>query len=122
MGQVPNEHTPGFACMGKGRDNDTYWPEEALKASPFDEKRGVVGAGEYRSWDKTLHQTNWEYENLVSMIVMRNPLERFLAGGKCGVFQTKIPGDTSNETQDLYWEYANSGCADNYALRVLTRE
>jgi len=36
MGKVPNEHTPGFACMGKGRDNDTYWPEEALKASPFD--------------------------------------------------------------------------------------
>eukprot|EP00985_Skeletonema_marinoi_P034738 scaffold44694_cov248-Skeletonema_marinoi.AAC.3 len=42
--------------------------------------------------------------------------------GKCGGFQTKIPDDPSNETQDLYWEYANSGCADNYALRVLTRE
>jgi len=79
-------------------------------------------SGEYGSWEKTLHHTNWEYENLVSMIVMRNPMERFLAGGKCGGFQTKIPDDPSNETQDLYWEYANSGCADNYALKVLTRE
>jgi len=143
MGKVPNEHTPGFACMKKGRNNDTYWPEEAIKASPFDGKRQVgkevsynetkewvtfwrqyyhFVSGEYPDWDKTLHQTNWEYENLVSMIVMRNPLERFLAGGKCGGFQTKIPKDPRNETQDMYWEYANSGCTDNYALRVLTWE
>jgi len=143
MSKVPNEHTPGFACMKKGRNNDTYWPEEAIKASPFDGKHQVgkevsynetkewvsfwrqyyhFVSGEYPDWDKTLHQTNWEYENLVSMIVMRNPLERFLAGGKCGGFQKKIPDDPSNETQDTYWEYANSECADNYALRVLTRE
>ena len=32
-----------------------------------------------------LHKTNWEDKDLVSMIVMRDPLERFLAGGKCGM-------------------------------------
>ena len=53
---------------------------------------------------------------------MRDPLERFLSGGKCGGFQTRIPNDPTEDTQDVYWEYANSGCADNYALRVLTKE
>ena len=75
-----------------------------------------------------LPRTNWEYKNLVSMIVMRDPLERFLAEGKCGGFHSNkktplsINGDPTNETQAQYWEYANSGCADNYALRVLANE
>ena len=71
---------------------------------------------------------NWEYENLVSMIVMRDPIERFLAGGKCGPYhkhkgeETGIDGDPTNENQALYWEYANAECADNYALRILVED
>eukprot|EP00984_Skeletonema_dohrnii_P031813 scaffold24819_cov72-Skeletonema_dohrnii-CCMP3373.AAC.1 len=109
MGKVPNEHTPGFACMGKGRDNDTYWPEEAFaeafKASPFhlyNETEEWV-----TFWRQYYHFMSGEY----------NHWEKNFAPNELG-----IPGDPSNETQDLYWEYANSGCADNYALRVLTRE
>merc|ERR1712113_1218438 len=56
-------------------------------------------------------------------IVMRDPLERFLAGGRCGEFHggmTKdISGEPTSENQYLWWEYANSKCADNYALRAL---
>jgi len=76
---------------------------------------------EYRNFGN-LHKTNWEYENLVSMIVMRDPLDRFLSGGKCGSFHESIHADPTEDTQDLYWEYANSVCADNYALGVLANK
>lgn len=54
---------------------------------------------------------------------MRDPLGRFLSGGRCGEFHAKhakaINGDPTNDTQALFWEYANAKCSDNYALRVL---
>ena len=71
-------------------------------------------------------RTNWEYENLVSMIVTKHPIERFLSGGRCGEFhnghEKGLRGDPTNETQALFWEYANAECADNYALRVLVED
>jgi hypothetical protein len=148
MRQLGN--TPDFACMERGRNDDTYWPQDAInKNQLFKKGQRNVGSrisyndtgdwvsfwqqyfhyvsmefGElhaFGSWGDYLHQTNWEYEGLVSMIVMRDPLERFLSRGKCGDFHgTLASGDPTNETQALYWEYANSDCADNYALRVLT--
>ncbi|KAL7490380.1 hypothetical protein ACHAWT_005486 [Skeletonema menzelii] len=135
--------TPGFACMGKGKNNATVehpWPsEEAIQSSHLGSVGKTPSYNETGAWVKfwrsyfhftsseytgfgDLHRTNWEYENLVSMIVMRDPLERFLAGGKCGGFQTRIGNDPTEDTQDTYWEYANSDCADNYALRVLANE
>jgi hypothetical protein len=134
--------TPEFACIGKGKSNDTNsWPSEAeIEASHLDMTKGSgLTHWEYNdteAWVKfwrpyfhfvsvefryfgDLHTTNWEYENLVSMIVMRDPLERFLAGGKCSKFHNSLPNDPTEDTQGLYWEYANSDCADNYALRVL---
>jgi len=139
--------TPGFACMGmaKGKNNATAtiehpWPsEEALKSNHIDIGTNLIGYNETAEWVKfwrpyfhfksleygsfgDLHKTNWEDKDLVSMIVMRHPLERFLAGGKCGGFQTRIGDDPTGDTQDVYWQYANSDCADNYALRVLANE
>ena len=132
--------TPGFVCMWKGKRNATLdhpWPsEEALANSHFIENKNPsyndtaawvkfwrpyfhFTSIEYRSFGN-LHKTNWEYENLVSMIVMKDPLGRFLSAGKCGSFHM-LP-DPTEDTQDLYWEYANSVCADNYALRGLTNE
>ena len=134
--------TPAFACIGKGKGNDTIWPSEAaIEASHLDMNQGLKHweyndtetwvkfwrpyfhfiSMEFRSFGN-LHTTNWEYENLVSMIVMRDPLERFLSGGKCSKFHGSLLDDPTEDTQDLYWEYANSDCADNYALRVLTNE
>ena len=62
------------------------------------------------------------------MIVMRDPIERFLAGGRCGPYhegkEKGLDGDPTNdpENQALFWEYANAECADNYALRVLVND
>jgi hypothetical protein len=136
--------TPQFACIGNEKNIDTIWPSEAeIEASHLDMTKGSgLTHWEYEdteAWVKfwrpyfhfvsmefrsfgNLHTTNWEYENLVSMIVMRDPMERFLAGGKCSVFHRSLPGDPTEDTQDLYWEYANSDCADNYALRVLVNK
>ena len=56
---------------------------------------------------------DFEYPNLVSMIVMRDPLERFLAGGKCGKFHENkktpyaLKEDPSPSNQDNYWLYAS---------------
>ena len=50
------------------------------------------------------------------------------AGGKCGEFHelrhgpNAISEDPTNATQAVYWIYANSDCADNYALRELTED
>ena len=35
-------------------------------------------------------------------------------------FSKGIEGDPNSENQEIYWEYANSDCTDNFALRVLT--
>jgi len=132
--------TPGFACMKKGRKGNATlehpWPsDEALETShiglPIQDAAAWVTfwrpyfhfmSKEYSHFGN-LHKINWEYENLVSMIVMRDPMERFMSGGKCGSFHKSLPDDrTTNDKQELYWEYANSDCADNYALRVLANE
>jgi len=133
---------PGRACNGPGskiwrakRDENYHWPANTTKnanllpaswTSPMYVER-FRPYFHFMSWEfgwfnfANLHQPNWEweYDNLVSMIVMRDPMSRFLAGGKCGNIQQHLPNDPTNETQDLYWEYANSPCSDNYALKVL---
>ena len=93
--------------------------EEALKSNHFDNIHNLPRNNETAAWVKfwrsyfhfssseygqfgDLHRINWEYENLISMIVMRDPLERFLSGGKCGGFQTRIPNDPTEDTQDVY--------------------
>ena len=90
-----------------GESVEHPWPtEEALKSNHFDNIHNLPRNNDTAAWVKfwrtyfhfssseygkfgDLHPVNWEYENLVSMIVKRDPLERFLSGGKCG-FQTRI--------------------------------
>ena len=116
----PTYKTPDFACMGG--DN---WPSNIphSKSWSYNDTATMVDSlrpffhmisWEYRYFGN-LHQTNWEYENLVSVIVMRHPIDRFLAGGKCGRRGEHREPSTPQE----WWEYAESKCADNYALRVL---
>ena len=127
--------SPDFACMGPGKPNgdEHPWPpgldtNTMRKSWPYNNTAKYVQklrpyfhffSQEHRHYGN-LHRTNWEHENLVSLIVMRHPIERFLAGGKCGKLHGTLSGDPTNETQAMYWEYANEKCADNYALRVLT--
>ena len=85
--------TPGFACMGKGKKGNATlehpWPsDEALETSHiglnFPEYNDTAAwvtfwrpyfhfmSKEYSyRFFGNLHKINWEYENLVSMIVMR---------------------------------------------------
>lgn len=128
--------TPSFACMKQKTGDGTPWPDNDPNLNRFsltyDDSEVLVTvfrpyfhymSMEYPRWGN-LHNFNWEYPKLTSMIVMRHPLDRFLAGGKCGEFHKTIineadPDSENEEVQRLYWEYANAGCADNYALRVL---
>lgn len=128
--------TPSFACMKRRQGDDTPWPENDPKLERFglahSDAKVLVDvfrpyfhfmSMEYPRWGN-LHYMNWEYPDLVSMIVMRHPLDRFLAGGKCGGYHNTIineadPNPDNEEVQKLYWSYANDKCADNYALRVL---
>jgi hypothetical protein len=131
--------TPSFACMKNKQNDGTPWPEHDPKLDRFgltyNDAQVLVTtfrpyfhfmSMEYPRWGN-LHNMNWEYPTLVSMIVMRNPLDRFLGGGKCGRFHNSIinesdPDPENPEVQRLYWEYANDNCADNYALRVLAEK
>ena len=133
---------PDFACMGPGESG--IWPANATKFNSWSREETPTKVKifrpyfHYMSWEYhtfgNLHHTNWEYEDLVSMIVIKDPLERFLSAGKCGKFHTKkknrpknkpstnLAGDPKPETMALYWEYANDNCSDNYALRVLAAD
>ncbi|KAL3798491.1 hypothetical protein ACHAWO_011166 [Cyclotella atomus] len=131
--------TPSFACMKQKSGDGSPWPENDPELNRFDlnyDDADVLVTTfrpyfhfmsmEYPHYGN-LHNMNWEYPALVSMIVMRNPLDRFLAGGKCGSFHNSIineadPDPDNGVVQRLYWEYANDICADNYALRVLAAD
>lgn len=131
--------TPSFACMKHKKNDGTPWPDNDPQLNrnglTYDDAQLMVHvfrpyfhfmSMEYPRWGN-LHHMNWEYENLVSMIVMRDPLDRFLAGGKCGGYHNTIineadPDPENEEVQRLYWDYANDSCADNYALRVLAKD
>jgi hypothetical protein len=69
-----------------------------------------------------LASTDWHHPNLLSVVIMRDPLERFMSGGKCGQFGKPIKKDLAEDPSlnDQYWQYANDWCADNFALRVFT--
>jgi hypothetical protein len=137
--------SPKFACMrGSFLKNKTSnWPlddpiigdmEWSIRnSSPwkFNETSVVVEA--FRkyfhmiSWEfdvrwGRLSSTNWHHPNLLSVVIMRDPLERFMAEGKCGKFHQSIKKDLAQDPSlnHLYWQYANDRCADNFALRVFT--
>lgn len=115
---------PKFACM-RG-DN---WPQNVTKKKSWSNKETATMVQQIRpyfhmvSWEfqkcGNLHDTNWEYENLVSVIVMRHPLDRLLSRNTCD--NTFNKADRDNITAGVWWNYASSKCADNYALKVLSK-
>lgn len=121
-GEVPN-----FACLGG--DN---WHEAALPAKndrPWTndltaERTDLVRSYFHMiSWEfghipvPPLGDTDWEYENLVSVYITRNPLDRLLSGG--GVVNRQF-GTLEERTLDQWWAYSNSTYTDNFALNRLT--
>jgi hypothetical protein len=75
----------------------------------------------YISWEYdikkllgSVNDTDWEDPRLVSIVVMRNPLERLLSDVGRHVLMEKEKANTSE-----WWPYANTIGTDNYALRTI---
>lgn len=67
-----------------------------------------------------LRSTNWEDPNLLSVIIMRDPISRLLArDGWVSVRHKSIY--SGNATENDWWRYANDtyGDTDNFALRTI---
>lgn len=71
--------------------------------------------------DPPLRETNWEHPNLLSVIVMRHPISRLLAGdGWVATAHPKVYNNTA--TEDEWWAFAKDSTrnhTDNFALRIL---
>ena len=61
---------------------------------------------------RSLNDTNWEHPRLVSIIVMRNPMDRLLT--EVGAHYVK------NGTSEEWWDYARHFQTNNYALKAIT--
>ena len=109
--------TPSFNCMDK--EFTTGWSRKEISSTvkKIREKYHFISK-EFQNWRENFGDVNWEYEDMVSVIIMRDPLERFLAGGKCGEYHEKRMGPL--DTPSKWWDYANSDCADNFALKILS--
>jgi hypothetical protein len=123
---------PSFACMGvRPQDNIT------IEFPPFSWKHNDTANNielvrpffHFISWEfgrplNPLKDTDWGKRNLVSVIVVREPISRLLAGN--GMFNGKYPAamlgehnDTEYENQ--WWKYATTEhVTNNYALSVLS--
>ena len=69
----------------------------------------------YISWEyglsklkRSLNDTNFEHPELVSIIVMRHPMERLLSDIGHG-------HQVIHDTEEEWWEYANNRLTDNFA-------
>jgi len=116
--------TPNFFCKG-GSNWPANLPKRNVWRNPQETDQQIRGlryhfhfiAWEYRFFPTgSLHQTHWENPNLISILVMKHPIDRFLSKGPCDGFS----GSTRSQAE--WWDYANHPCADNYALRILAHD
>eukprot|EP00588_Corethron_pennatum_P030934 CAMPEP_0194338478 /NCGR_PEP_ID=MMETSP0171-20130528/79721_1 /TAXON_ID=218684 /ORGANISM="Corethron pennatum, Strain L29A3" /LENGTH=297 /DNA_ID=CAMNT_0039102625 /DNA_START=246 /DNA_END=1135 /DNA_ORIENTATION=- len=77
------------------------------------EFRGFPGRG-------ALGGTHWEDPGVVSVVVLRDPLSRLLAG--TGYFGHRFGYGPERFTRADWWAYARSAQTDNYALRILAAD
>ena len=129
-----NGKTPPFACFSGGPSEfppqltnlttGRYIPwDAAATESNIDAIRpyfhmiawefGISGTGR-----RTLSETDWENERLLSVIVIRNPIDRLLAGD--GVVLREY-GDEQNRTAKEWDEWSKEPRHNNnFALRILS--
>jgi hypothetical protein len=103
---------PKFLCKlgdenGKNDANWTKWK------STYD----VVSWEYQRPPEKPLATANWESDQVISVLVIRDPLDRLLA--RDAVARHKY-GPLKERTQEQWWDYAHDRLTDNFALKILS--
>merc|ERR1740139_2075808 len=66
---------------------------------------------------RLLSETDWENPLLVSVIIVKDPIDR-LMGGSTSI--NKIFGKADERNQSAWWEYVQKSQTDNFALHKLT--
>jgi hypothetical protein len=122
-----NGPVPQFACMA-GENVPPYLSRFShVRELPWSYNRTDFYVRELRkyfhfvSWEfnvknlpASLNDTNFEHPNLLSIIIMRNPLTRLMSSVGHDNF-------VKNNTVEEWWDYANSSeQTDNYTLHSLT--
>ena len=125
---------PSFACMGlRPADNVTIGDNAYPRKHPWlyqdtdPNIHTVLQFFRMISWEygkrphPALQNTNWEHDQLVSVLIIRHPLSRALAGDRYfSQFYpgTRSGGDGTNHSE--WWAFAHDGKTDNFALHKLT--
>ena len=134
---------PSFACMG---DRDEVFPDRTAfnemkqkvpwtksETGPFVQALRPYfhmmswefqSPGTVHKFGRTLDDPDWDHPNLVSVIVMRDPLSRLLARDRNPA--NRYPGYREGELNRTgWWNYAaynHEKGTDNFFLRILTNE
>jgi hypothetical protein len=130
VGNSPDAgNSPSFACwLVQDEDNVSgdYPHENPWKYEDTAHNIAIArGFFHMISWEfnsppssPSIAETNWEDPNLFSVIVMRDPMKRMIAGDGFVVqaFPGVIQGTASNTTLD---RFARSNYSNNFALKVL---
>jgi hypothetical protein len=117
-----NGPTPLFACkygdnwpsnLTTAKDRTPWTYQETNEYIPLLRKHFHLVSWEYTITDplRSFQGTNWLNPNLVSVIVMRHPLDRLLSGREA---------PKGNVSEIDWWNHANGYHTNNYALRTLT--
>jgi len=143
LGQAPyTDGAPPFACRADSDNAQSLlalnWTTEEAFGFPIqnpwhyqDTARNIARVRQnfhFLSWeywlqppsDPPLRETNWEDSNLLSIVIMRDPISRLLAGDGW-VAQEHRNVYRNNATEEEWWAFANTsaGHTDNFALRIL---
>lgn len=117
-----NGPVPAFACVNdennwpsvpESKEDSPWTLEETDRYVPLLRTHFHMVAWEYTIYDpkRSFHATNWLNPNLLSVIVMRHPLDRLQSGWEA---------PKKNATEAEWWTFAKGYHTDNYALRTLT--
>ena len=113
LAKANNLRRPPFLCKlgeqkGKNDANWTKWQ------SMYD----VVSWEYQRPPDIPLATHNWESDQVISVLIVRDPLDRLLAHDAGAA---RKYGKLKKRTQEQWWAYANDGAfTKNFALRILS--
>jgi hypothetical protein len=114
--QYNHVDTPPNACMTKSLDMnfDTWKRQYGFYSLEYRKP-----PSEYHPPLTPLSHGNWEHPDVVSIVVMRHPMDRLLAGD---AMAENLYGKPPARTAQQWWDYANDDhYTNNYALRIFSQ-